>query len=149
VTRRSRFHRLAAFAAGLLLSAVVAGCNQSNATGPSMSATYNQTDLRLGTGTEAVAGKNLTVTYTGWLYDPTKPDHKGLQFDSNVGGTPFTFTLGTQQVIAGWDQGLPGMKVGGARQLTIPAALAYGGVRNGPIPPFASLVFEIELNDVQ
>jgi FKBP-type peptidyl-prolyl cis-trans isomerase FkpA len=149
VTRGSRFYRPAAFVAGILLSSAVAGCNQSNTTGPSISAAYSQSDLRLGTGTEAAAGKNVTVTYTGWLYDPTKVDHKGLQFDSNVGGTPFTFTLGTQQVIAGWDQGLPGMKVGGLRQLTIPAALAYGGIRNGPIPPFASLVFEIELDDVQ
>jgi FKBP-type peptidyl-prolyl cis-trans isomerase FkpA len=149
VTRGSRFYRPAAFVAGILLSGAVAACNQSNTTGPSISAAYSQSDLRLGTGTEAAAGKNLTVTYTGWLYDPTKVDHKGLQFDSNVGGTPFTFTLGTQQVIAGWDQGLPGMKVGGLRQLTIPAALAYGGIRNGPIPPFASLVFEIELDDVQ
>jgi FKBP-type peptidyl-prolyl cis-trans isomerase FkpA len=149
VTRGSRFYRPAAFVAGILLSSAVAGCNQSNTTGPSISAAYSQSDLRLGTGTEAAAGKNVTVTYTGWLYDPTKVDHKGLQFDSNVDGTPFTFTLGTQQVIAGWDQGLPGMKVGGLRQLTIPAALAYGGIRNGPIPPFASLVFEIELDDVQ
>lgn len=149
MTRGSRFYRPAAFVAGILLSSAVAGCNQSNTTGPSISAAYSQSDLRLGTGTEAAAGKNVTVTYTGWLYDPTKVDHKGLQFDSNVDGTPFTFTLGTQQVIAGWDQGLPGMKVGGLRQLTIPAALAYGGIRNGPIPPFASLVFEIELDDVQ
>jgi FKBP-type peptidyl-prolyl cis-trans isomerase FkpA len=110
---------------------------------------FSQTDLSIGTGTEATAGKVLTVNYTGWLYDATKPDRKGLQVDSSVGGTPFSFTLGIGQVIPGWDQGLPGMKVGGARRLVIPSSLAYGSVRRGPIPPFATLVFEIDLLDVK
>ena len=79
----------------------------------------------------------------------TKPDLKGLQIDTSVGGTPFTFTLGIGQVIAGWDQGLPGMKVGGTRRLVIPSSLAYGSVRSGPVPPFATLVFEIDLLNVQ
>jgi FKBP-type peptidyl-prolyl cis-trans isomerase FkpA len=105
--------------------------------------------VRAGTRTAAATGKVLTVNYTGWLYDAAKTDGKGLQFETSVGGTPFTFTLGLGQVIAGWDQGLPGMKVGGLRRLVIPPSLAYGAVRNGPIPPHASLVFEIELIDVQ
>lgn len=130
-------------------AALMAGCG-GTATGPSSTAPFSQVDLRLGTGTEAVAGKALTVSYTGWLYDPTKADLKGLQFDTSANSTvPFTFTLGIQQVIAGWDQGLVGMKVGGIRKLVIPSSLAYGGTRNSSIPPYATLVFEIELLDVQ
>jgi FKBP-type peptidyl-prolyl cis-trans isomerase FkpA len=110
---------------------------------------FSQVDLRVGTGAEAAAGKVLTVNYTGWLYDATKVDLKGLQFDTSAGGTPFSFTLGIGQVIAGWDQGLPGMKVGGARRLVIPSSLAYGSIRTGPIPPFATLLFEVELLDVK
>jgi FKBP-type peptidyl-prolyl cis-trans isomerase FkpA len=110
---------------------------------------FSQADLRVGIGTEAAAGKVLTVNYTGWLYDATKPDLKGLQIDTSAGGTPFSFTLGIGQVIAGWDQGLPGMKVGGARRLVIPSSLAYGPSRSGPVPPFATLLFEIELLDVK
>lgn len=126
----------------------IAGCSDST-TSPSATPSFSQTDVRIGTGTDATAGKQLTVNYTGWLYDGSKTDHKGLQFETNVGGTPFTFTLGIGQVIAGWDQGVAGMKIGGLRRLVVPSSLAYGGVRNGPIPPFASLIFEIELLDVQ
>lgn len=126
----------------------VVGCD-GGATGPSSTAPFSQVDLRLGTGAEAAAGKALTVNYTGWLYDPTKPDLKGLQFDTSAGTTAFTFTLGIQQVIVGWDAGLVGMKVGGIRKLVIPPSLAYGGVRNSSIPPFTTLVFEVELLDVQ
>jgi len=89
------------------------------------------------------------VNYSGWLYDATKPDFKGLLFDTSTGVGPFTFTLGGGQVIAGWDQGLVGMKVGGLRQLIIPPELAYGTARNGAIPPNAALIFEVELTDVQ
>ena len=91
----------------------------------------------------------MTVNYTGWLYDASKLDSKGLQFDSSIGGQPFAFTLGAGQVIQGWDQGVPGMKVGGIRRLVIPPSLAYGAVRYGPIPPDATLVFDISLVDVQ
>jgi FKBP-type peptidyl-prolyl cis-trans isomerase FkpA len=87
----------------------------------------------------------VTVNYTGWLYDATKTDNKGPQFDSSVGRTPFQFTLGTGQVIRGWDQGIPGMKVGGRRRLVIPPSLAYGSTRSGPIPPNATLVFDVEM----
>jgi FKBP-type peptidyl-prolyl cis-trans isomerase FkpA len=126
-----------------------AGCGGTQ-TGPSSTAPFTQVDLRLGTGTEAAAGQLLTVNYTGWLYDPTKADLKGLQFDTSANSsTPFAFTLGAQQVIQGWDQGLVGLKVGGIRKLVIPPSLAYGSVRNNSIPPNASLVFEIELLDAQ
>ena len=127
---------------------LAAGCS-NNPTGPSSSAPFSQVDLLVGTGTAAASGNNITVNYTGWLYDPSKPDKKGLQFDSSVNTTPFVFTLGGGQVIQGWDQGLVGMKVGGIRRLVIPASLAYGAVRNNSIPAYATLVFDIELLDVQ
>lgn len=145
---------VASFVRGSLIAGVcvaaaaAAGCGDSPTT-PSSSAPFSQTDVRAGTGTDAAAGKVLTVHYTGWLYDASKTDGKGLQFETSVGGSPFMFSLGFGQVIPGWDQGLPGMKVGGLRRLVIPPSLAYGAVRNGPIPPYASLVFEIELIEVQ
>ncbi len=139
--------RVVASAALVLLMAGAAGCN-GTVTGPSSTAPFSQVDLRLGEGAEAVAGKALTVNYTGWVYDPTKTDLKGLLFDSSAGVGAFTFTLGVQDVIAGWDQGIVGMKVGGIRKLVIPSSLAYGGVRNSSIPPFATLVFEVELLEV-
>jgi len=131
----------------LLALAVAAGCGDSP-TAPS-TAPYKQTDVLVGTGTEATSGTTVTVNYTGWLYDASKLDGKGAQFDSSVGGDPFAFTLGVGQVIAGWDQGVNGMKVGGLRRLVIPPSLAYGPVRYGPIPPDATLVFDIELMGVQ
>jgi FKBP-type peptidyl-prolyl cis-trans isomerase len=97
-------------------------------------------DTKVGTGDAAVAGKSVTVHYTGWLTDGTK-------FDSSKNhGQPFTFQLGAGQVIRGWDQGVVGMKVGGVRKLTIPPSLGYGANgAGGVIPPNATLVFEIEL----
>ena len=109
------------------------------------------TDLVVGSGAEAVAGKRVTVHYSGWLYDPAQPETKGKPFDSSrEAGRPFTFTLGAGQVIAGWDQGVQGMKVGGQRRLVIPHPLAYGeSGAGGVIPPRASLVFDVELLDVR
>ena len=133
------------FAAAILVAA--AGCGESPTT-PS-TAPYKQTDVRVGTGTEATSGTLVTVIYTGWLYDAARLDGKGLQFDTSVGGDPFAFTLGVGQVISGWDQGISGMKIGGLRRLVIPPSLAYGPVRFGPIPPDATLIFDIELTDVQ
>jgi FKBP-type peptidyl-prolyl cis-trans isomerase FkpA len=136
-------------AAVMILSAVMAGCDDSSPTSPSNFAPFSQTDLRMGTGADAVSGRALTVHYTGWFYNESRPDNKGPQFDSSAGGDPFTFTLGVGQVIAGWDQGASGMRVGGLRRLVIPPSLAYGASRNGPIPPNATLVFELELLAVQ
>ena len=99
-------------------------------------------DTRVGTGKEAKDGTSVSVHYTGYLTDGTK-------FDSSVDrGTPFELSL-PGQVIAGWNEGIPGMKVGGKRKLVIPAALGYGESGQGPIPPGATLVFEVELLDVK
>ncbi|PYQ71212.1 MAG: peptidylprolyl isomerase [Acidobacteria bacterium] len=132
--------------AGLIALSI--GCS-SSPTGPSNDAPFSQTDLRVGTGAVAAAGQTLTVNYTGWFYDASKPEQKGVSFDSTVGKSPFTFTLGAQQVIKGWDQGLPGMQVGGLRRLVIPPSLAYGSTRSGSIPANSTLLFEIELLDAQ
>lgn len=139
--------RITILFAAAILAAVAAGCGESP-TAPS-TAPYKQTDVRVGTGTEATTGAVVTVIYTGWLYDAAKLDGKGLQFDTSIGGDPFAFQLGVGQVIKGWDQGVTGMKVGGLRRLVIPPSLGYGPVRYGPIPPDATLVFDIELTDVQ
>lgn len=111
---------------------------------------FQRIDTVQGSGTLATSGRTLTVNYTGWLYDATKADFKGAQFDTSIGKTPFTFRLGAGQVIAGWDQGLLGMRAGGKRTLIIPASLAYGRAGSGTtIPPDAPLVFEVDLISVQ
>lgn len=128
----------------------VAGCGDSpTEPGPLPSAPYSATDLVVGTGTEATVGRTLSVHYTGWLYDPSRPESKGTQFDSSAGRAPFPFVLGTSAVIQGWHQGFPGMRVGGKRRLVLPPNLAYGSSGNGSIPPNATLVFDVELVGVQ
>ena len=108
-------------------------------------------DTLAGTGAVATSGSDVTVHYTGWLYDEKAPQRRGLKFDSSVDrGQPFTFLLGAGQVIRGWDDGVAGMKVGGKRTLLIPADLGYGSNgAGGVIPPGASLVFDVELLDVK
>ena len=100
------------------------------------------TDETLGTGDTATSGQNVAVHYTGWLFDPAAPDNKGRKFDSSRDrGEPFRFLLGAGHVIAGWDQGVVGMRVGGQRRLTIPPELGYGARgAGGVIPPNATLV---------
>lgn len=97
-------------------------------------------ELSEGAGDTAAAGQTVSVHYTGWLTD-------GSQFDSSKDrDEPFNFSLGARQVIAGWDEGVQGMKIGGTRKLTIPPALGYGARgAGGVIPPNATLVFEVEL----
>ncbi len=109
------------------------------------------TDTKVGTGAQAVAGKQVTVHYTGWLYDPKPKDHHGKKFDSSRDhGDPFTFKLGAGSVIAGWDQGVAGMKVGGSRTLIIPSELGYGARGAGAvIPPHSTLLFDVELLEVK
>ena len=131
----------------VVLSAIVAGCSESP-TVPSTDS-YSQTDVRVGTGAEALATSTVTVAYTGWFFDASKVDKKGLQFDTSVGRDDFIVALGTGAIIAGWDQGIPGMRVGGLRRLVLPPSMAYGANRYGLIPPNATLVFDIELHDVK
>jgi FKBP-type peptidyl-prolyl cis-trans isomerase FkpA len=106
------------------------------------------TDDKIGDGATAAFGEKVTVNYTGWLDDNGA---KGKKFDSSLDrGQPFTFTLGAQQVISGWDEGVKGMKVGGKRTLIIPPGLAYGSSgAGGVIPPDATLIFDVELLKVQ
>jgi FKBP-type peptidyl-prolyl cis-trans isomerase FkpA len=108
-------------------------------------------DTKVGSGATATAGKQVTVHYTGWLYDSKAADKHGKKFDSSRDrGEPFSFKLGARQVISGWDQGVAGMKVGGARTLVIPSDLGYGSRgAGGAIPPNATLVFDVELLDVR
>jgi FKBP-type peptidyl-prolyl cis-trans isomerase FkpA len=134
-------------AVGLLVAA--SGCGGSDS--PSSPSTqprgeFAQLDLRVGAGATASTGRPITVSYTGWLYDPARPDSKGTQFDSNPA---YPFVLGAGNVIRGWDLGVVGMRVGGLRRLTIPPELAYGSAGRGSIPPNATLVFDVELLSVQ
>jgi FKBP-type peptidyl-prolyl cis-trans isomerase FkpA len=108
-------------------------------------------DTVVGTGREAEPGFNVSVHYTGWLYDEKAADHKGKKFDSSVDrGQPFKFDLGAGQVIQGWDEGFAGMKIGGKRTLIIPAEMGYGARgAGGVIPPNATLIFDVELLDIK
>ena len=133
--------------AALILPIVIAACGEAPTT-PSQYAPFSQTDIVVGTGTEAAANNKLTVNYTVWLYDATGTANKGIQIESSVGGTPLTFVLGSGDVIEGWDRGLVGMRVGGIRRLVVPPSLAYGQNRKGIIPENATLLFDIELLDV-
>jgi FKBP-type peptidyl-prolyl cis-trans isomerase FkpA len=105
-------------------------------------------DLKVGTGASPKTGQTVVVHYTGWLYVDGK---KGAKFDSSVDrGQPFEFPIGQQQVIAGWDEGVATMKIGGKRTLIIPPALGYGARgAGGVIPPNATLLFDVELLGVK
>jgi FKBP-type peptidyl-prolyl cis-trans isomerase FkpA len=130
-----------------LLAACAACGSDSPMTPTTSSAPYSQTDLVVGTGAVVNNGNRATVIYTGWLYDSSRTDGKGTQFDSGAG---FSFVVGAGQVIAGWDRGVPGMRVGGTRRLIIPPELAYGSRSpSAAIPPNATLVFDITLTGVQ
>ena len=151
--------RSAAFAAVLTLLGcakeapkAVAGAPESLAYAPELKVNLSEMekrpsglyvlDLAPGAGAEARAGQVVQVHYTGWLAD-------GNQFDSSAGGTPYEFQLGTGRVIAGWDEGVAGLKVGGKRRLVLPPQLGYGDAGMGAIPPGATLVFEVELVGVK
>lgn len=107
--------------------------------------------LREGDGDVAEAGDIAVVHYTGWLYDPATENNRGEKFDSSIDrGQHFRFPLGARRVIAGWDQGVAGMRVGEIRELTIAPEMAYGERGAGNvIPPNATLVFEVELADLE
>jgi FKBP-type peptidyl-prolyl cis-trans isomerase len=147
--------RTSFLAAAILLSAsvIISACTQQApqpAAAPVVTsgvAELIKTDVKPGTGAVAVAGNNVSVHYTGWLYDAAAPEHKGMKFDSSRDrAMPFQFPLGAGRVIKGWDQGVAGMKVGGQRTLVIPPELGYGARgAGGVIPPNATLVFDVEL----
>jgi len=132
-----------------LTSAAACGGGSDSPTSPSSSlpptgtAPYSQTDLRLGTGNEVLAGQTVTVIYTGWLYSNTAAENKGTVFNGPSQRAQFSLA----SVIAGWQRGIPGMKVGGVRRLVIPPELAYGSStpNAAAIPPNATLLFEVEL----
>ena len=138
------------FVASAIVAAACGNGYGGNPTSPSTpSVPFSGTDLRVGTGADAAAGRTVTVNYTGWLYAPSSAEQKGQQFDTSVGKSPFTFVAGGGQVIQGFDRGVVGMKVGGIRRLVIPPELAYGSQSVGSIPPNSTLVFEVELLNVQ
>jgi FKBP-type peptidyl-prolyl cis-trans isomerase FkpA len=144
---------------GMLLLLAIAGCQaQSNSTNTKENTpvSANITELQkidtvVGNGREAEVGFNVTVHYTGWLYDANAKDFKGQKFDSSLDrNSPFNFFLGGGQVIQGWDEGVQGMKIGGKRTLIIPSELGYGARgAGGAIPPNATLVFDVELLNVK
>ena len=115
------------------------------------SSQFTKIDVKIGIGKEAVSGKEVSVHYTGWLFDKSSIDNKGIKFDSSRDRPGnFTFPLGAGRVIKGWDQGVLGMKVGGQRTLIIPSSMGYGMRGAGNIiPPNATLIFDIELLGVQ
>jgi FKBP-type peptidyl-prolyl cis-trans isomerase len=105
-------------------------------------------DLKEGEGRSVEFRTPILVSYTGWLYEPCAPDHKGEMFDTSAKrSTPLGFIVGAGRVIKGWDEGVIGMKEHGKRMLVIPPDKAYGerGAANGRIPPDATLVFEVEV----
>ena len=134
----------------LLAIFALAACDPGPPPGGSV-AELQRIDVKPGDGAMATSGSDVTVHYTGWLYDEKAPDLRGAKFDSSVDrDEPFTFLLGAGQVIRGWDEGVAGMKIGGKRKLLIPSDLGYGRSGAGAaIPPNASLVFEVELLDVK
>ncbi|MZH47066.1 MAG: FKBP-type peptidyl-prolyl cis-trans isomerase [Nitrospinae bacterium] len=111
---------------------------------------FKMIDVKKGVGKEAVAGRMVSVHYTGWLFDKSAEEHKGKKFDSSRERPGnFTFPLGAGRVIKGWDDGVQGMKVGGQRTLIIPPSMGYGARgAGGVIPPNATLIFDVELMDV-
>jgi FKBP-type peptidyl-prolyl cis-trans isomerase FkpA len=152
----ARALRGVAFTLVTLVAAVCAAQGQAPAAPSSskLSATVTELqkiDVKQGSGAEAQAGRPVLVHYTGWLYDPAARDGKGTKFDSSKDrGVPLGFFLGSGKVIQGWEQGVPGMKVGGQRTLIIPPSLAYGDRGAGAvIPPNATLIFDVELVEVK
>ena len=140
-----RFSRVAI--AAMLITCAACGSSSATATAPTSTSPFTVTDLKIGTGATAAVGNRITVAYTGWLYNTSFPDGKGTQFDTS---TSTLFTLASGKLIAGWVQGIPGMKVGGQRRLIVPPELAYGTNGSGStIPANATLIFDITLLNVR
>ncbi len=142
LSRRAVFAALAAATTGAI--AMSASDDASAQPVATTSSGLKIIDTQVGTGASPKTGQTCVMHYTGWLYDNGK---KGKKFDSSVDrGTPFSFKIGTHQVIPGWDEGVATMKVGGKRTLIIPPDLGYGASgAGGVIPPNATLIFDVEL----
>lgn len=134
-----------AFLCALVLA--VAACDSP--TEPIVNVPYSSTDLVVGTGAAAAAGSVVTVHWRGWIYSMAVADRKGTQIGTSIGGPPSEILIDESDVLPGLVQGLPGMRVGGTRVLVLPPNLAYGSAGSGSIPPFATLIFEFQLIDVQ
>jgi FKBP-type peptidyl-prolyl cis-trans isomerase len=134
-----------ALATLLVLGAAAPVAMTANSAQAAQAVQFKMTDVKVGNGAVAKPGQTVTVNYTGWLYENGA---KGAKFDSSFDhGQPFSFPLGAGAVIPGWDKGVAGMKVGGERTLIIPPELGYGaaGTPGGPIPPNATLIFDVQL----
>ena len=130
----------------LVLLGAAAACGSDSPTSPSgEDAPFSTTDLRVGTGATVTNGRNVTLTYTGWLYDSSRPENKGTRFDSGQIG----FVVGTNQVVRGLDMGVVGMRVGGQRRIVVSSELGYGSAGRGPVPPNSAMVFDVEIIDAQ
>lgn len=137
--------------AALLAAVLAAGCADPGPPPGGSVARLERIDITQGEGDIAQPGDEVTVHYDGWLYDEREQDLRGEPFDSSrERSEPFTFPLGAGRVIRGWDEGVTGMRVGGRRELRIPAEMAYGRRgAGGAIPPNTSLVFDVELLEVR
>ena len=137
----------------ILLVMAASSCSSEKAVPETMNnvPSLSVTDTRIGTGTVARRGNDVTVAFTGWVYDGRAANHRGRKFDSSADrGAPLALRLGAGTVIRGGEQGVEGMKVGGTRTLIIPADLAYGARGDGSlVPPNTALVFDVELLDVK
>ena len=126
------------------LALTIAGC-KGTPTSATANVPFSIVDIRVGTGAEATTGRSVATTFAGFLFSASAADNKGTPFDAG----PFTFVVGSNQVIPGFSQGVQGMRVGGFRRVIIPPSLGFGAQASGPIPANSTLVFEIELLDVQ
>lgn len=147
---KSMFQIIATLACTLALTACGGSSSDDDTTAVPTPVTFVKTDTVVGTGIEATAGDQVSVYYTGYLYD-SATGGKGAKFEETATGSPFTFVLGRGTVISGWDQGIAGMRVGGKRTLTIPYTLAYGsetrpaGALGVGIAAYSTLVFDVEM----
>ena len=137
--------RLVLAAALIALTTSACSGGADTPTAPTETVAFSTTNLRVGTGAEAVTGRQIAVDYTGWLYSPSGVDNKGTQFDTSLTRDPYVLIAGGTDSIPGFAQGVLGMRVGGLRRVVIPPSLGYGSQANGPIPANSTLMFEIEL----
>ena len=145
--RRLRFLNLSMLLAVLFFAAPGGAFAQTTGKPMTTPSGLQIIDTKVGTGASPKPGQTCVMHYTGWLYENGQ---KGKKFDSSVDrNEPFEFPIGQHHVIAGWDEGVAGMKVGGQRQLRIPPDLGYGAAgAGGTIPPNATLIFDVELLEV-